>query len=112
MTLVGTLVRMNLSERGSFMALLNAEQPMAKDRKNLPVRIDEESIKWGKIAASYKDMTLSDYVSEVVLEAARRDVELSHAEMTKVEPASMSSGEDDDVNVAMPKRTPKRTGGR
>ena len=56
--------------------------PMAKDRKNTPVRIDDESLRLARIAASYKGMNLGDYVSAALLEVAKRDIEQGHAEMT------------------------------
>ena len=50
------------------------------------------TIKYGKIAASYKGMTLSDYVSSVVLESAKRDIEKGHAEMKADAPKSKGRG--------------------
>jgi uncharacterized protein (DUF1778 family) len=58
------------------------ERLMAKERKNTPVRIDDESLRWARIAASYKGLTLADYVSEALLQAAKADVQRSHAEIT------------------------------
>lgn len=62
---------------------LVAERPMAKDkdRKNTPVRIDDEALRLARIAASYKGMNLAEYVSAALLDAARRDIERGHAEL-------------------------------
>jgi uncharacterized protein (DUF1778 family) len=58
---------------------------MAKERKNMPVRINDEALRWARIAASYQGKTLADYASDALLEAAKADVARSHAAITAVE---------------------------
>ena len=66
------------------MTLL-AENPMAPERKNMPVRLNEEALKWARIAASYRGISLAEYASQALIEVAKRDVEQGHAAITKVE---------------------------
>ena len=58
---------------------------MAKERKNMPVRINDEALRWARIAASYQGKTLADYVSDSLLAFAKADVERSHAAITAAE---------------------------
>ena len=48
-------------------------------RKNMPVRISDEAMKWARVAASYREMSVAEYVSEALLEIAKRDAEAGHA---------------------------------
>jgi hypothetical protein len=41
----------------------------------MPVRLGTEAIEAAKIAASLKGMTMSDYATAVLLEAANRDID-------------------------------------
>jgi hypothetical protein len=66
---------------GNVDTAVAPEQTMAKERKNMPVRLDDEAIRWAKIAASYKGQSLAEYASAALIEIAKRDVERSHAEM-------------------------------
>jgi uncharacterized protein (DUF1778 family) len=43
----------------------------------------EEAMNLARIAASYTRESMSDYVCRVVTEAARRDIEQGHANLTK-----------------------------
>lgn len=58
-----------------------AGNAMAKGRKDVPVRIDEEALKVAKIAASFKGITLKDYVSAALIEIAKRDIDQGYASM-------------------------------
>lgn len=55
------------------------DRPMAeKDRRTMPIRIDVKALEAAKIAASYKGMTVMDYASKVLLDAATKDIEEGH----------------------------------
>jgi hypothetical protein len=41
----------------------------------MPIRIDVEALEAAKIAAAFKGMTVMDYASKVLLEAANKDIE-------------------------------------
>lgn len=56
---------------------------MAKERKNTPVRIDDEAIKWARIASGYTGESVTEYLSRIVAERGRADAELLHAETMK-----------------------------
>jgi hypothetical protein len=45
------------------------------ERNNMPVRLTRDAIAAAKIAASFKGMTLSQYASTVLVEAANRDID-------------------------------------
>ncbi len=51
---------------------------MEKERKTMPIRVGIEALEAAKIAAAYKGQTVMDYVTEIVLEAANRDIEEGH----------------------------------
>ena len=73
-------MRFGYSDYGDDMTTaMAAERPMASDRKNMPVRVAEESLKLARIAASYQGKTLADYVSDSLAEVAKRDIEQGHA---------------------------------
>jgi hypothetical protein len=57
------------------------------ERKSMPIRIDIEALDAAKIAASYKRMSVMAYVSAIILEAANRDIEESHA--ARIDPKAM-----------------------
>ena len=46
-----------------------------KERRSNAVRLSYEAVEAAKIAAAFKGQTVADYVSEVVLAAANRDIE-------------------------------------
>ncbi len=45
------------------------------ERKTMPVRLGHEAIEAGKIAASLKKMSLAEYATAVLLDAANRDID-------------------------------------
>jgi predicted DNA binding CopG/RHH family protein len=49
-----------------------------KERNSMPIRITLEALEAGKIAAAYQGISLSEYASQVLLEAANRDIEEGH----------------------------------
>ena len=50
--------------------------PMAdREHKTMSIRIGVEALEAAKIAAAFKGMTVMDYVTRLVLEAANRDIE-------------------------------------
>jgi hypothetical protein len=56
-----------------------ARNPMAEgEQKTMSIRLDVEAIEAAKIAASYKRLTVLEYASRVLLEAANRDIEEGH----------------------------------
>jgi hypothetical protein len=55
------------------------ESEMAdKERTNMPIRIAIDALKSAKIAASLKEMSVADYVSNLVREAANADIAAWH----------------------------------
>jgi len=48
---------------------------MAEERKAMAVKLTIEAIEAAKIAAAFKGKNLMEYASEVLLEAANRDIE-------------------------------------
>jgi uncharacterized protein (DUF1778 family) len=46
-----------------------------REHKTMSIRIGTEALEAAKIAAAFKNMTVMDYVTEVVLEHANRDIE-------------------------------------
>ena len=53
---------------------------MAKERKNTPVRIDDEAIKWARIASGYTGESMAEYISRVIAERGKADAERLHSE--------------------------------
>jgi hypothetical protein len=64
------------------MPLITVERDMAK-RNDVTVKVDAEAVRIAKIAASFKDMTLAEYISALVMEHAPRDIDQGHTELTK-----------------------------
>jgi len=55
------------------------EIPMTeRERRTMPIRIDVVALEAAKIAAAYQGISVMEYASRVLLEAARRDVEKGH----------------------------------
>jgi hypothetical protein len=50
-------------------------------KKTTPVRLTEEAMKWAKIAAGYTGESMAEYVSRVVEERGREDVERLHSKV-------------------------------
>ncbi len=48
---------------------------MADERKTTAVKLTQEAVDAAKIAAAFKGLTLYEYASQVLLEAANRDIE-------------------------------------
>jgi hypothetical protein len=53
------------------------DDPMTeeRERKTMPVRLGYEAIEAAKIAGSLKGMSLAEYATQVLLEAANRDID-------------------------------------
>ncbi len=55
------------------------ELPMTeRERRTMPIRIDVTALEAAKIAAAYKGISVMEYASRVLLEAARKDIEEGH----------------------------------
>lgn len=54
------------------------EREMAKERKNTPVRIGSEAIRWARIASGYTGESMAEYITRTVEEQARKDVDRLH----------------------------------
>jgi hypothetical protein len=48
------------------------------ERRTMPIRIDVKALEAAKIAASYQKITVMEYASRVLLEAALKDIEEGH----------------------------------
>jgi hypothetical protein len=48
---------------------------MAEGRKTVSLKLSSEAVEAAKIAAAFKGLTLLEYASRVLLEAANRDIE-------------------------------------
>ena len=68
-------------------ALLKELDEMTDKRPSNAVRLTREAVDAAKIAAAYRGMTVGDYASLVVLEAAKRDIEEGHSRWGKIAPA-------------------------
>ena len=47
-------------------------------QKTMSIRLNVDALESAKIAAAYRGKTVMEYVSEMVLEGANRDIEESH----------------------------------
>jgi len=63
-----------------------ATAPMAKKRPELMTRILPDALEAAKLAAVYRGLTLTEYISEVVKVAAERDIEEGHARRKQARP--------------------------
>lgn len=59
------------------------EAKMATKRNDIPVKIDAVVVADARIAASYKGLSLAEYVSEVLRPIVLRDIEEGHAKKMK-----------------------------
>ena len=57
------------------MAVATESQMSDKDQKTTSMRIGVDVVEAAKIAAAFKGVTMMEYVSQIVLEAANRDIE-------------------------------------
>jgi hypothetical protein len=60
---------------------LDGADTMAKAQKTSPVRLTEEAIRWARIASGYTGESMAEYVSRIVAERGRQDVERLHAHL-------------------------------
>ena len=56
------------------MSVLAPGQRMAKRRNDVSVKVDAESVRIAKIVAAYRDKSLAEYLSEIVLAQATSDL--------------------------------------
>lgn len=49
------------------------------DRKNTPVRLSDEAIRWARIASGHTGESMAAYVSRITVERAMQDEEEFHA---------------------------------
>lgn len=73
------------------MATLTESPPMAKRdpkeaKETMPVRLTMEALDAARIAASFQGLTLSEYASAALLEAANRDIEKGYQARTQAVP--------------------------
>ena len=68
-----------------IMATLTESPPMAKreSKETMPVRLTAEALDAARIAASFQGLTLSEYASAALLEAANRDIEKGYQARTQ-----------------------------
>jgi hypothetical protein len=57
------------------MATAMSDVMAEKERKTMPVRLGLEAIEAAKIAGSLRGMSLAEYATVVLLEAANRDID-------------------------------------
>lgn len=60
------------------MTIAVESQMAEKEQKATSIRIATDAVDAAKIAAAYKGLTVMDYVSDLVREAANRDIEEGH----------------------------------
>lgn len=75
--------RVSLSGRANLVSAMPKQiDLMTKEKRTYgPAKIDVKSLDLARKAAALKDQTLADYLSDVVADAARRDL---HDEATKI----------------------------
>ena len=55
--------------------MLLAGETVMSERDTMPIRLDVEAIREARIAAAVRGMSLTRYASQVLLEAAKRDID-------------------------------------
>jgi hypothetical protein len=58
---------------------MNPDAAEAMSPKGAPAKIDSEAVRIAKIVAAYRDITLAEYLSEIIMERAARDLEQEQA---------------------------------
>lgn len=66
------------------MSVAIARRPMSK-RNDTSVKIDTDAVADARIAAAFKGQTLAEYISIVVGEAAKRDIEEGYRQRSQPE---------------------------
>jgi hypothetical protein len=61
-----------------------------KAQKTTPVRLTDEAIRWARIASGYTGESMAEYVSRIVAERGRQDVDRLHANIASA-PAGPTS---------------------
>ncbi len=64
-----------------------ADSVIAQQRNAMAVKLTVEAIKAAKIAAAFKGMTVMEYASQVLLQAANRDIEEGYCQRASGSPA-------------------------
>jgi hypothetical protein len=77
------------------------DRPMTK-RTDVPVKVDEEVIRKARIAASYKGVTLAEYLSEALRPIVDRDIEEGHTRLMQGDKA-LEAGEGSPKRSRRPK---------
>jgi hypothetical protein len=49
-----------------------------------PIRLKNDAIRWARIACAYTGESITEYMSRVVIEQARKDIETGHARMHRI----------------------------
>jgi hypothetical protein len=52
-------------------------------RNDVTVKVDVEAVRIAKIAASYKDMSLAEYISTLIMTHAPGDIDEGHSQLPK-----------------------------
>jgi hypothetical protein len=68
-----------------------AERQMVR-RNDVSVKMDASVVDECRIAAAFKSMSLAEYISETMREAARRDIDEGYARRTGENPPPKSAG--------------------
>jgi hypothetical protein len=69
------------------MAKTNVLETDDVAKKTTPVRLSEEAMKWAKIASGYTGESMAEYVSRIVEERGKADVERLHSQVMGAETA-------------------------
>ncbi len=64
------------------MATKVLDHPMAK-RNDVTVKVDTEAVRVAKIAASFKNITLAEYISSLIMAHAPHDIDQGHSELSR-----------------------------
>lgn len=62
-------------------SLQGTENMASKGQKTTPVRVTDEAMKWARIASGYTGEAVSEYVSRVITERGKDDVDRLHAQV-------------------------------
>jgi hypothetical protein len=55
------------------------DEMVPKEQKTSPVRITPEAVRWARIASGYTGESMAEYISRIVVERGKADVERLHA---------------------------------
>jgi len=74
------------------MALATEPRMSEQEQKATSIRIELKAVEVARVAAAYKGLSMAEYITGVVLEAANRDIEEGYRARGQAKPVKTKKG--------------------